>query len=245
MTRDTSDGAMSRYFTQIDAATDIGHVLRLVRDVCIENDVIRMSYHVTPLFSEPTSLSTAVYAHGFSKEWLDLYDRADFRSADPIPRRVMEHGALMTWREAMEAGPNSPEHLEYFAAMREHGLEHGFGLPLFGPRGRDAYAAIDFDRPLEEVDGELVDSVRAVAQSGHQRICLLLEETGEMPRLSEREIEVLSWAARGKSTNAIATILDLSPDTVKTYAKRIYAKLDATDRVGAVIKALRLGVVKV
>lgn len=236
---------MSRYFAQIDASSDIGEVLQLVRDICIENAVTRMSYHVTPLFAEPTSLSTAVYAHGFSKEWLELYDRADFRSADPIPGRVMEHGALMTWSEAMEAGPNSPKNLEYFAAMREHGLDHGFGLPLFGPRGRDAYAAFDFGCPLDEIDGGLVDTIRAVAQSGHQRICLLLEDLGEVPRLSDREIEVLSWAAQGKSTNSIATILDLSPDTVKTYAKRVYAKLDATDRVGAVVKALRLGLVKV
>ena len=67
----------------------------------------------------------------------------------------------------------------------------------------------------------------------------------EKPALSERELEVLTWAARGKTTQAIATILDLSPDTVKTYSKRIYAKLDASERVGAVLKALRLGLVKV
>lgn len=236
---------MPGYFTQIDAARDIGEVLRLARDICIENKVIRMSYHVIPLFAEPTSISTAVYANGFSKEWLELYDQADFRSADPIPRRVMEHGALMTWREAMDAEANTEENLKYFEAMREHGLIHGFGLPLFGPRGRDAYAGVDFGIPVTEVEGSLVETVRAVAQSAHQRICLILENMGETPKLSEREIEVLSWAARGKSTNAIATILDLSPDTVKTYAKRIYSKLDATDRVGAVVKALRLGLVKV
>lgn len=236
---------MSRLFAQIDASCDIGEVLQLVRDICIENDVLRMSYHVTPLFAEPTSLSTAVYAEGFSKEWLELYERADFRAADPIPGRVMERGALMTWQEAMEAEPNSAKNEEYFQAMREYGLKHGFGLPLFGPRGRDAYAAFDFGIPLEAVDGGKLDTVRVVAQSGHQRICLLLEDLREVPRLSEREIEVLSWAARGKSTSAIAIILDLSPDTVKTYAKRVYAKLDATDRVGAVVKALRLGLVKV
>ena len=32
---------------------------------------------------------------------------------------------------------------------------------------------------------------------------------------------------------------------VKTYSKRIYAKLDATDRVDAVVKALKLGLVNV
>lgn len=236
---------MSRYFAQIDGSSDIGEVLRLVRDICLKHEVIRMSYHVTPIFSEPTSVTTAVYAQGFSEEWLELYERADFRGADPIPGRVMQHGALMTWSDAMRTGENSAKNEAYFAAMREHGLEHGFGLPLFGPRGRDAYAAFDFGYPLDEVDGDLVDTVRAVSQHAHQRICLLLENLDEAPRLSERELEVLRWAAQGKSMSAIATILDLSPDTVKTYAKRIYAKLDATDRVGAVVKALRLGLVKV
>ena len=37
----------------------------------------------------------------------------------------------------------------------------------------------------------------------------------------------------------------VSPHTVKTYAKRVYAKLDATDRVGAVVKALKMGLVNV
>jgi DNA-binding NarL/FixJ family response regulator len=32
---------------------------------------------------------------------------------------------------------------------------------------------------------------------------------------------------------------------VKTYSKRIYAKLEVTDRVGAVVKGLKLGLVKI
>lgn len=46
--------------------------------------------------------------------------------------------------------------------------------------------------------------------------------------------------AHGKSRNDIATILDLSPDTVKTYITRIYDKLEARDRIAAVVKGLRL-----
>ena len=53
------------------------------------------------------------------------------------------------------------------------------------------------------------------------------------------------WPAFPITNAAIATILDISPETAKTYSKRIYAKLDVSDRVGAVVKALRLGLVKV
>lgn len=236
---------MTLLFSRIDALDDIGAVLAYVREVCLGEGVVRMSYHVTPLFAEANSSSTMVYSHGFSEEWLEKYSEANFRAKDPIPERVMRYGALMTWKEAMAAGPNSPDNLEYFAAMEEYGLQHGFGLPLFGPRSRDAYASFDFGRPITEVEEERIERVRSVAQAGHSRIGWLTDRVGDAPSLSAREAEVLAWVAQGKSTNSIATILDLSPDTVKTYAKRIYAKLDTTDRIGAVVKALRLGLVKI
>ncbi|WP_299192490.1 LuxR family transcriptional regulator [uncultured Erythrobacter sp.] len=236
---------MQRYFDQIDALNDIGAVLGFARDIFAEQGIVRMSYHVTPLFGEPNSIATAVYADGFTKEWLACYDREGFRSSDPIPGRVMASGKMMTWQEAQQAAPNSAANEAYFEAMHEHGLIHGFGIALFGPGGRDAYAGFDFEKPVGEVAADKIGTVRSVAQAGHQRICMLLEQATPTPALSEREIEVLTWAARGKSQSTIATILDISPDTVKTYSKRIYAKLDVTDRVGAVVKALRLGLVKV
>ena len=152
---------------------------------------------------------------------------------------------MLLWRDARMAAPNTPENAEYFAAMDEYGLVHGFGVPLFGPHGRDAYASFDFDRPVEEIDSTALGIVRSVPQAAHQRVCVLLESSKERPDLSEREIEVLGWMAQGKSHTVIADILDLSPDTVKTYSKRIYAKLEASDRVGAVVKALKFGLLKV
>lgn len=245
VTRAKARGVMQRYFDQIDALKEIGEVLEYARCVCLDQGVIRMSYHVTPVFDEPTSATTAVYAHGFSEEWLDCYEQHDFRSADPIPERVMKHGAMMTWQEAMNAAPNTPENEAYFAAMRKYGLVTGVGVPLFGPHCRDAYASFDFGQPIAEVSEGSLGLVRAVAQAAHQRLSLLLDQADTAPALSDREIEVLTWAARGKSLSAIATILGLSPDTVKTYAKRVYAKLDTNDRVGAVVKALKMGLVRI
>lgn len=244
VTRDKGLRIMQHYMTDIDALDDIGEVLLYACRACLEQRVARMSYHVTPLFDEPTSPTTAVYAEGFSEEWLECYDRHDFRQSDPIPQRVLAHGELMTWQDAMQAGENSAANLAYFKAMRKYGLIHGFGLPLFGPRGRNAYASFDFGEPLSNALADRLANVRAVAQAAHQRVSVLLDKTVKAPVLSEREVEVLSWAARGKSVASIAAILNLSPDTVKTYSKRIYAKLDVTDRVGAVVKALKLGLVR-
>ena len=236
---------MQRHFDTIETLVEIGSVLTYVRDLALKAGVVRMSYRVRPLFENQRLLTTEVYTHGYDQEWLDLYEREGFREIDPIPERVMEFGSLMTWLDAKDWLPNTPEEEHYFDRMHEYGLIHGFGVPLYGRNGKGAYAGFDFEKHVDEVDPDAVGLVRSLAQAGHQRISLLVERKTPGPALSEREVEVLTWAARGKSLTSIATILGLSPDTVKTYSRRVYAKLDATDRVGAVVKALKLGIVNV
>ncbi|MCK0128447.1 LuxR family transcriptional regulator [Erythrobacter sp. F6033] len=234
---------MQGYFGKIEALIDVGEVLWYAVGVCEELGVVRQSYHFTPLFDSPTSERTVVHAHGFDREWLEFYSESDFRKSDPIPARVMAFGAMLTWEEAKKIAPNTPENEVFFDAMRKYGLIHGFGVPLFGPRSRNAYASFDFGYPIDRVPEKTLGIIRSVSQAAHQRVCVLLESTREKVELSQREQEVLEWLVRGKSLSVIGDILDLSPDTVKTYAKRIYAKLGSVDRVGAVVKALKLGLV--
>ncbi|MEM7700855.1 MAG: LuxR C-terminal-related transcriptional regulator [Pseudomonadota bacterium] len=236
---------MQRHFGAIEALNDIGKVLLYSSKVCLEQGTVRQSYHLTPQFDAPNSMRVTVFARGFRKQWLKRYEKSDFRLSDPIPERVMRYGAMLTWAEAREMGPNTVENEAYFDAMDAEGLIHGFGLPLFGPNSRNAFAAFDFGKPLEDISNEALGIVRAVPQAAHQRVCVLLEAMHDAPELSERETEVLQWVARGKSFASIADILEISRDTVKTYAKRIYAKLDVSDRVGATVAALKLGLVRV
>lgn len=236
---------MQRYFEIIDTLPTIGSVLEYSRDVALEQGVIRLSYHVTPPLESPTSLCTSVYSHGYSAQWLELYDEHGFRESDPIPDRTLDKGALMTWDDAKLAAPNSPSNEKYFEAMREHGLIHGFGVPLFGKHSRDAYSSFDFGVPISQVDNEKLGTVRSVAQAAHQRICLLIEQSPGKYELSARETEVLQWLARGKSLSVTAQIIGIAPDTAKTYARRIYSKLGTSDRISAVIKAIKLGLVSI
>lgn len=59
--------------------------------------------------------------------------------------------------------------------------------------------------------------------------------------LGPREVETLRWIARGFTQAQIASRMGLSPATVNTYAKRIRAKLKATNKAELTRIAIELG----
>jgi DNA-binding CsgD family transcriptional regulator len=56
-----------------------------------------------------------------------------------------------------------------------------------------------------------------------------------------RELEMLSWAARGLGNKEIALKLGVAVSTVAGHMESVNRKLDANGRAHAVFKALRMG----
>ncbi|MCQ3929400.1 MAG: hypothetical protein DPW16_02990 [Chloroflexi bacterium] len=64
------------------------------------------------------------------------------------------------------------------------------------------------------------------------------------PSMTEREIEVLGWLAKGLSNKEIAAHMQVAPRTVNFHLDNIYSKLSVTSRTEAVMAALRFELVK-
>jgi len=62
--------------------------------------------------------------------------------------------------------------------------------------------------------------------------------------VTKREEEVLQLIADGCSTTEVASRLYISHKTVKNHLASIYQKLDARDRTQAVLRAVRMGIVR-
>jgi DNA-binding CsgD family transcriptional regulator len=69
----------------------------------------------------------------------------------------------------------------------------------------------------------------------------LLSEVLEGEPLSDREAEILAGAADGETAAQTGERLYLSTETVKSYRKRVIAKLGARNGTHAVALALRKG----
>lgn len=63
-------------------------------------------------------------------------------------------------------------------------------------------------------------------------------------RLTEREVQVLTWVARGKSSADIATILEISERTVNFHLDNAMRKAGVATRVQAAVKCAMLGLIE-
>jgi DNA-binding NarL/FixJ family response regulator len=93
---------------------------------------------------------------------------------------------------------------------------------------------------------ELLDTIRLV-HAGRRHVTaevaseVALHATED--RLGDREIDVLTAVAAGKSNKQVARELSVSEDTVKGHLKIIFTKLGVSDRTHAVMVAMRRGII--
>lgn len=71
-----------------------------------------------------------------------------------------------------------------------------------------------------------------------------VQPTAPRPELTERELQVLTGMAGGRSNAQIGRELYLSEDTIKTHARRLFRKLGVGDRAQAVAYGFRHGLVR-
>lgn len=181
---------------------------------------------------------------GFPNEWIKKY--ADgLGEHDPYLPYATETGRIFRWSEIAQLRPltdGNRAFLDELARCSE--MTDGFALPTFGRHQRVGYFGIGQVQDPDVLLNCDVLKLHAIAQRAHTRLDEIAEAEQPLPSLSPREREILHWVARGKSNNDLAVILGISAATVATYLQRVFAKLDANDRVSAVVAAAKLGLIE-
>jgi DNA-binding NarL/FixJ family response regulator len=100
-----------------------------------------------------------------------------------------------------------------------------------------AREALDGGRPMSRgMAPLLLEHIRRMGRSGSG-------ERKAVRPLTERERVVLCQMARGHSYEDIGRALDVSVNTVRTYIRSVYEKLDVNSRTEAVLLGMKLGIV--
>jgi DNA-binding NarL/FixJ family response regulator len=150
-------------------------------------------------------------------------------------------------------------------------LEHGNGFELVRlaresqPNLKVVVVALGDVIPAQYVDAHWLEAVVAeadfiddqrplqaavIAVMGHHSYRSPSLRSGTLPylscpRLTKREYEVLDLLASGLTDRDIAEKLVVSEETAKTYTKRLLKTLDVNNRLQAVLKGMRCGMVQI
>jgi len=118
-----------------------------------------------------------------------------------------------------------------------------FGAPDDGPNIAAAVAV--GARGYLRWDATPVELAIGLAQAGLDRDLpgprVRGNHRGPTVALTEREMQVLVGMSQGKSNAGIGRDLYLSEDTVKTHARRLFKKLEVSDRAQSVAIGFRMG----
>ena len=94
---------------------------------------------------------------------------------------------------------------------------------------------------MDVMEGKSVLSPEVTAQVFN--VMRRTQSAREREIVSERELEVLRYLSRGRTTTQIASELFISENTVKTHIRHILEKMEVNNRAEAVSRALQMGLI--
>nr|WP_197501421.1 LuxR C-terminal-related transcriptional regulator [Hyphomonas sp. Mor2] len=242
--RASEDASHSRIdFT--DVATRIGEsstgeeVWAIISEVCRQTETqgaccrcfpSNASAEQTVFFSTTDDFSPALAgALQNSPGYLDAFLHASVKSLRPFRWSEINH----------VLDPKSPQMESYRRDVASQG--DGLVVPVFGPLFRHGYFCFHAKDGRTFEDAEIL-MMHSLSQTAYLKLLDVMYREEEGGRaLSSRELEIINLIARGQSNQTVAEGLDVSINTINTYMKRIFEKLDVSDRVSAVMRAYALG----
>ena len=161
---------------------------------------------------------------------------------DPFLLASVRSSKAFRWRDLCQAADlKCSEAIDYQRLMLQIGT--GVVAPVFGPYFRNGYFCFHADNSREISDLEIT-LLHSIAQTSYLKLNdLMYRAIAEEKSLSNREREIINLIAKGRTNAEISIALQISQNTVSTYVKRVFEKLDVSDRASAAMRALSLGYV--
>lgn len=184
--------------------------------------------------------------NNYSDAWKSSsYDLERWRK-DPLNRHTQTSNLPIAWNRALYENAGAGELWDH---MSGYGFDSGIAISLRDHLGNIYRVGLSRDQPLTTDPAELSRLVAdaqlfgAFAQSAMMRIWNPKPEV-DLPKLTAREVECLSWTLEGKTAWELGVILGITERTANFHLGNAIQKLDCDNKHSAVIKAMRMGLIR-
>jgi LuxR family quorum sensing-dependent transcriptional regulator len=192
---------------------------------------------------EYTNLEDLLVIHNLPEGWVTEYINRNYIVNDPIARRCIDAKDPFFWREAIDSTTSS-EAKAIMLRAEDYGLTNGVCFPIHNINGFEAGVSVsgsETSLPKTHIRSLYLASIMAFNTLRKIRS----DHSLRIEAISERECEVLTWCALGKTSKEVAYILFVSENTVNVHIKNAMAKLSAKNKTEAVAIAVRKGIISI
>lgn len=177
----------------------------------------------------------------------DSFQDAGNGRRDPVMQHCKRQSVPIIWDQATYVRKGAGELWEEMASF---GYSNGIALALHMPEGRHFLLGVERDRPVPQDAAELTRIVADLqlfavyAQDAATRILVPAPADPNLPSLTPRELESLRWTMEGKTAWEVGSVLGITERTASLHVNNATHKLGCINKHQAVLKALRMGLLR-
>lgn len=234
-----SDRYLALKEQQPDLKTD--EMLRILAQDMGLNNLSYLGFHKTTSGNSDPVIHTT-----YDPAWLARYQEENYHLIDPVVDQSLEGTLPVDWSELPKVDRTTRN---FFGEAMEFGVrQNGVSIPIRDHLHGRAVLTLNSDLRIHEwrkyKRGIIADAIYlgCLIQSD---IVAGISGAPLGPRLSNREKEVLKWAAVGKTAWETAQIMTVSNSTVNHHLYNACAKLEVVNKTHAVAKAIRAQIITV
>lgn len=183
----------------------------------------------------------------FPEDWMKHYLENHYIEYDAIYSMAMTARRPFLWQDVKDDIRTNAKGKLILEEAREFKLCDGIGLSIHKPFGEIIGMGLASSVGGVEPNDVMLMEIYAAAHQFYLVYSDLYEKTStekSQYNFTARELEVLLWLSRGKTIPEIAIILGLSEAGIKFHRQNIYKKFGVDNCRSAVMKAVRMGLVK-
>jgi DNA-binding CsgD family transcriptional regulator len=164
---------------------------------------------------------------------------------DPVMARLMTQSAPVVYDQTTYVANGAGEVWE---AQAPYGYKTGIAVKLHLPGDKHFLLGVDREEALPDSGAALMQLVAGLqllaahALTTADRLLTPNISVSDLPRLTRRELDVLSWTAQGKTAWEVSVILGMSEKTVNFHLGNAMRKLQVTSKHQAVLKCVAAGI---
>lgn len=226
----------------LENATEPADLQAVIEDLRNHFRVDHMVYHWVSSTGDQYGCGT------YDPAWVQHYLEQDYLRIDPVVNGCFQRFHPVDWKRL----DWSPKPVAAFREdARAHGLgSQGYSVPVRGPNGQFALFSVNHDCDDATWEEFIRDHRREMILIAHEFNKKALEfepdRVKETPKtLSPREVDALTLLGMGYSRAQVAETLSISEHTLRVYIESARNKMNASNTVHAVAKAISRGIVRI